>query len=144
MQKSWGERYSPEYKAHIQYEFESFCKRVIHSGRCDYLRQFLRRSEVEKNFSEFAEGFVENLSSEVGRPDEEYVFNVCGYLVPMKDDRLIEKLLAMDSEGCNILILAYAVGLCDREISELLHTSRPRIQQLRNRFLQALRKAMKE
>lgn len=144
MQEKWGNRYSPEYKQHIRYEFESFCKRVIHSGRCDYLRQYLRHAEVEKNFSEFSDGFVENLRSESERPDEVYVFNICGYMVPIKDDRLAEKLLEMDQEGCSILILAYAVGLCDREIGELLHTSRPRVQQLRNRFLRAIQKAMKE
>lgn len=88
--------------------------------------------------------FVENLRSDHGCPDEVYVFNVCGYMVPIKDDRLVEQLLEMDQEGCSILVLAYAVGLCDREIGELLHTSRPRVQQLRNKFLQAIQKAMKE
>lgn len=144
MQENREDRTSPEYKKHTQYEFESFCKLVIHSGRCDYLRRFLRRTEVEKNFSDFSEGFVENLRSDHGRPDEVYVFNICGYMVPIKDDRLVEQLLEMDREGCSILVLAYAVGLCDREIGELLHTSRPRVQQLRNKFLQAIQKAMKE
>lgn len=144
MQEYRENRTSPEYKKRIRYEFESFCKLVIHSGRCDYLRRFLRRAEVEKDFSDFFEGFIENLRSEHGCPDEVYVFNICGYMVPIKDDRLVEQLLEMDQEGCSILVLAYAVGLCDREIGELLHTSRPRVQQLRNKFLQAIQKAMKE
>lgn len=144
MQENRKDKYSPEYKKRVRYEFESFCKQVIHSGRCDYLRQYMRRAEVEKNFSDFSKGFVENLQSEHGRLDEVYVFNICGYMVPIKDDRLVEQLLEMDQEGCSILVLAYAVGLCDREIGELLHTSRPRVQQLRNKFLQAIQKAMKE
>ena len=143
MYQQKGEKYSSEYKRDVRYEFESFCKKVIRSERCDYLRWYLRHAEVEKNFSDLPDYVVNNFSSRDGSLAEEYMFEICGYAIPIRDDRLAEELLEMKEEERSVLLLAYAVGISDREISGLLHTSRSRVQWLRSKLLQAIQKRLK-
>lgn len=143
MHQQRNEKYSLEYKRDVRYEFELFCKKVIHSERCDYLRWYLRRAEVERNFSELPDHVVNNFASRDDMLAKECLFEICGYHIPIQDDRLAEELLEMGVEERSILLLAYAVGISDREIGELLHTSRSRVQWLRSKLLQAIQKKMK-
>lgn len=127
-----------------RYQFESFCKKVIHSERCDYLRWLLRHTEREISFSDLPAPFLERLGAVHGCPGEEYVFNVCGYCVPIQNERLVESLLELSPEGRGILILSYSLGLNDRVIGEMLGIAQRQIQRLRTKYFKQLQAMMKE
>lgn len=129
-------------KTQIRYQFESFCKKVIHSERCDYLRQLQRRSEHEVPFSDLPsamlDGFVAACSDDV----DICVFEVFGYRIPIRNDKLAEALLNLGAEGYSILLLAYSLELSDREIGEMLGLSRSSIQRTRTSLLGNLKNNM--
>lgn len=126
-----------------QYQFESFCKKVIHSERCDYLRWLLRHTEHEISFSDLPPAYLERINTAHSIPGEEYVFNVYGYSVPIQNDRLAESLLALSPEGRSILILSYSLGLNDREIGELLDIPQRQVQRLRIKHFAVLQSKMR-
>lgn len=61
METKHEETYSPEYQRQVRYQFESFCRKVIHSDRCDYLRRILRHMEYETNFSALPEACLDSI-----------------------------------------------------------------------------------
>lgn len=138
------ETYSPEYQRQIRYQFESFCRKVIHSERCDYLRRLLRRMEYETNFSALPEAWLDSMGWPENWSENPYTFYACGYSIPIQDMRLIEALLEFDDTERSILLLFYSLKLSDKIIGGLLHLSRSRVQQRRTRLLLELRKKMKE
>lgn len=127
-----------------QYQFESFCKKVIHSERCDYLRWLLRHTEHEISFSDLPASFLERLGAAHGCPDEEYIFDICGYCVPIQNERLVESLLELSSEGRSILILSYSLGLNDKVIGQMLGIAQRQVQRLRTKYFNQLQAMMKE
>ena len=131
------------FQRRIRYQFESFCKKVITGERIDYLRWLLRRMEHETNFSALSSACLSELGTLEGCPGEEYIFDVCGYRVPLHNERLIGALLALHAEERNTLILYYSLGLKDWEIASLLHTSRSRIQRLRLKVLGKLQEELR-
>lgn len=130
------------FQRRIRYQFESFCKKVISCERIDYLRWLLRRMEHETNFSALPSACLSEIRSLDGCPGEGYIFDVCGYRVPLHNERLIEAMLALHTEERSILILYYSLGLKDWEIASLLHSSRSRIQRLRLKILSRLQEEM--
>ena len=89
----------------VRYQFEAFCKKVINGERCDYLRKLRYRAEWESSFSELPPSILDGLHTEENVPSEQYMFQVCGYLIPIRNDRLADALLAFGDEGYSILLL---------------------------------------
>lgn len=109
METKHEETYSPEYQRQVRYQFESFCRKVIHSERCDYLRQFLRRTEHETNFSALPEASLSRMECADDWSMGPYTFYVHGYSVPIEDERLIDALLEFSDMDRSILLLSYSV-----------------------------------
>lgn len=144
METKHEEIYSPEYQRQVRYQFESFCRKVIHSERCDYLRHILRRMEHETNFSALPEAVLGSMGHEEDWVKAPYIFYACGYSVPIEDERLIDALLEFDDMERSILLLSYSVNLTDKAVGELLHISRSRIRRYKDKLLTELQKKMKE
>lgn len=134
---------SPSHETRIRYQFEAFCKKVIRGERCDYLRELMRRSEWESTFSDLPQAVLDKLHTMDDDPSEQFTFQVCGHLIPIRNDRLVESLLDLGPEGYSILLLAYALELSDREIGILLGVSRSKIQRDRQKLFEELRKRMR-
>lgn len=132
-----------QFQRRNQYQFESFCKKVIHSERCDYLRWLLRHTEHEINFSALPPAYLERISTARDCPGGEYVFNVCGYSVPILNEQLAASLLELAPKGRCILILSYSLGMNDREIGELLNIAQRQVQRLRTKYFAELQTKMR-
>ena len=126
----------------IRYQFESFCKTVIRNERYDYMNWLLHHMEHETNFSALPEALLDSICAIDGCP-EGYNFQVCGYRVSIRNERLIEALLSLCAEQRSILILYYSLGLKDNEIADLLSTSRSRVQRIRSKAFHKLQKEMR-
>lgn len=74
MEAKHEETYSPEYQRQVRYQFESFCRKVIHSERCDYLRRMLRHMEYETNFSALPEGCLNSVDRVESNVECPYIF----------------------------------------------------------------------
>ena len=57
-----------------------------------------------------------------------YLFDVCGFHLPIHDDRLGQALLEIGVEGYSILLLSFLLDLSDRQIALLLNSSKSSIQ----------------
>lgn len=128
----------------IRYQFEFFCKKVIDGERCDYLRELARRTKREISFSELPETWLDHLMIESVCPVEQYRFNVCGYPIAIKSDRLAEALLDMGAETYSILLLAYCLEFSDREIGILLGQARSSVQRRRQQSLAELKSKLRK
>lgn len=131
------------FQRRIRYQFESFCKKVISNERSDYMRSLRRHTAHETNFSALPSEYLSDIRSMDGCPGAEYVFHVCGYRVLLRNEHLIDALLALCAEERSILILYYSLGLKDWEIADLLCTSRSRIQRIRLKALSMLQEEMR-
>lgn len=144
METKHEETYSPEYQRQVRYQFESFCRKVIHSERCDYLRRMLRHMEYETNFSALPEACLDGIGQVESSVECPYIFNVCGYSIPIQDDRLASALLEFGDMERGILLLSYSMKLSDRAVGELLKLSWSRVWRMKPKLLSELREKMKE
>ena len=131
-------------KTSIRYQFESYCKKVIRGERCDYLREVLRRAEKEVCFSDLPEGILMQMGTSDDYSVEHYVFEIRGHRISIVDERLGEALLQVDTDGRDLLLLAYCLELSDREIGLLLGIPRSTIQRRRQQFLGQMKQLLKE
>lgn len=138
------ETYDPDFQRQIRYQFESFCKKVIHSERCDYLRWLLRHMENETNFSALPATCIDSIGHTEGWARDPFIFNVYGYSIPIRDERLVEALLEFGDAERSILLLTYSLKLSDKATGELMGFSRSRVQRLKTKLLMELRDKMKE
>lgn len=122
----------------------SACRKVIHSERCDYLRRMLHHMEYETNFSALPEACLDSIGRVEGSLESPYIFHVCGYSIPIQDDRLASALLEFGDMERGILLLSYSMKLSDQAVGELLKLSRSRVWRLKPRLLSELREKMKE
>lgn len=138
------EKYASDYQRQVRYQFESFCKKVIHSERCDYLRWLLRHTEKETNFSALPVASLDRMGHTEDWQNDPYIFNVCGYSIPIQEERLVDSLLKFDDMERSILLLSYALRLSDQATGKLLGILRSRVNRLKPKLLAELRKKMKE
>ena len=78
-----------------------------------------------------------------GSLESPYIFNVCGYSIPIQDDRLASALLELGDMERGILLLSYSIKLSDRAVGDLLKLSRSRVWRLKPKLLSELREKMK-
>lgn len=128
----------------VRYQFEAFCKKVIAGERVDYLRELMRHSEWESSFSDLPKTVLSELSTYDSDPAEQYIFQVYGHQIPIRNDQLAENLLAFGDEGYSILLLYYSLQLKDWEIASLLGHSRSKIQKDRKTLFNELKERMAE
>lgn len=95
-------------------------------------------------FSALPEGCLNSVDRVESNVECPYIFNVCGYSIPIQDDRLASALLEFDDMERGILLLSYSIKLSDRAVGELLKLSRSRVWRMKSKLLSALREKMKE
>lgn len=144
METNDKEKYTSDYQRQIRYQFESFCRKVIHCERCDYLRWLMRHTEKETNFSALPAASLDRIGHTEAWQGDPYIFNVCGYSIPIQEKCLVESLLEFDDMQRGILLLSYSLRLSDQATGKLLGISRSRVNRLKSKLLAELRKKMKE
>jgi len=135
---------SPSQKAKVCRQFERFCKDVLECESIDYIRHISNRAERVISFSDLSEPVLEQLHTTDNYPSDLYLFDVCGYQLPIHDDRLGQALLEIGVEGYSILLLSFLLDLSDRQIALLLNSSKSTIQRRRTAFFEVLKLKMKE
>lgn len=135
---------SPSQKAKVCRQFERFCKDVLECESIDYIRHIMARAEHVITFSDLPESVLEQLHTTDTYPSDMYLFDVCGFHLPIRDNRLGQALLEIVVEGYSILLLSFLLDLSDRQIALLLNSSKSSIQRRRTAFFETLKSKMKE
>ena len=136
--------FSPSDQRRNRYQFEKFCKKVIDGERADYFRPRSNktRSDLVTLFSDLPESILNRLCTLDSDPAEQYIFRVHGYSIPIRNDRLVERLLTFADDEYAILLLYYSLEFKDWEIASLLGLSRSKIQHERTTLMKELKKKM--
>ncbi len=129
-------------KKTVRHQFDSFCKKVLREEARDYIREINRRSERFVSFSELSEEQMSQLCLTDEYPSELTRFDVQGYSVSIKDDRLAEALASLPEERRDIVLLAYFLDMTDQEIADKLNSVRSTVQYKRTSSLKEIRKRM--
>lgn len=128
-------------KESVRHIFDSYCKKILRQENADMQRSKVRRRARECNFSELPPELLAKLCSEDVHPVE---FEVCGYRIPVNDDRLAAALAKLLREKRDVILLSYFMDMSDREIGELLDMARRTVQHRRTDTLAELRKRMED
>jgi len=105
-------------------------------------RAEVRRRARERSFSELPPELLAKLCYEDVHPVE---FEVCGYRIPVNDDRLAAALAKLLREKRDVILLSYFLDMTDREISDKLNIVHQTVSKRRLTTLKELREyLMKE
>ncbi|WP_455581257.1 sigma-70 family RNA polymerase sigma factor [Dysosmobacter sp.] len=133
-------QFSPSQKKTIQYQFDSFCRKIMRAAHHDYLRSLRRRLEVERQLEE---SMLDQYAEDEVYPSDLTWFRVMEYHVAIRNERLADALAELLAEKRETILLAFFIGMTDAEIASRCSVVRTTIQRRRNRSLQELRNKMK-
>lgn len=125
----------------VRHIFDSYCKKILRQKNTDMQRSEARRRSRECSLSELSPESLAQLRYEDVHP---MVFEVCGYRIPVNDDRLAAALDKLLREKRDVILLSYFMDMSDREIGELLDMARRTVQHRRSDTLAELRKRMED
>jgi len=127
-----------------QHTFDSFCKKTIKLTARTYFRSLSRRRKREVSISELSTQEMAKLSVTDRYPSEMFSFNVLGYDIDVSDEQLAEALTAIPADRRDIILLAFFLGMNDREIAEQLNIVRRTVAARRTKTLQEIKKIMED
>jgi RNA polymerase sigma factor, sigma-70 family len=134
--------YPNSHEEHKQHTFDSFCRKILKYRARDYFRALKRQAEKEISFSELSEQDLAKLSVTDEYFKDAFSFSVQGYEVSVSDEQLAEALNTLSADRRDIILLAFFLGMNDREIAEQLNLVRRTVSRRRVSILQEIKKIM--
>jgi len=126
----------------IQHQFDTLSKAVLKYAARDYHHKMKNRRAHEVNFSELSEQDLAKLSVTDEYFKDAFSFSVLGHDVSVTDEQLAEALHSLSADRREIILLAFFLGMNDREIAEQLNLVRRTVADRRAKALQEIRKIM--
>ena len=136
-------RYSEQFKEHIEYGFNAFCKVVLRHEAINAWRDLKRKEAKEISLDYLmTERYFEPsaMDSYFEKQDKPTIFLVLGKEVIVDDERLATALSRLSQLKREALLLYYFVGYRDEAIGRLYGRCRSTINSRRNVALKQLRK----
>ena len=123
----------------IQNQFGGFCVRVLKNEANNIHREHARLRDREKSLGDLNAAELEQTATADKYFMSEHVFKVLGLPIVVTGDLLAEAIAQLPKDKRDVILLAYFVGLNDREISERISISRQAVTRRRNKTLKELR-----
>ena len=123
----------------IQNQFGGFCVRVLKNEANNIHREHARLRDREKSLDDLNAAELEQTATTDQYFMDEHVFEVLGLSVVVAGDLLGGAIAQLPKDKRDVILLAYFVGLNDREISERINISRQAVTRRRNKTLKELR-----
>ena len=123
----------------IQNQFGGFCVRVLKNEANNIHREHARLRDREKSLNDLNAAELEQTATTDQYFMGEHIFEVLGLPVVVTGDLLAEAIAQLPKDKRDVILLAYFVGLNDREISERIDISRQAVTRRRNNALKELR-----
>ena len=123
----------------IPHQFDTLCKAIIKYASRDYHRKLSKRRKHEVMLSELSEQDLAKLSVTDKYFENDFNFSVLGYNIAISDEQLSNALHSLSADKRNIILLAFFLGLNDREIANKLNLVRRTVTYRRTKALQELK-----
>lgn len=139
--------YSEEYKEHIEYMFNAFCKVVLRNAALGACRDFGRKQKHEVSFdyllsdTPFEPFTTDNYFEQYDNPT---VFVVKGQEIIVASERLADALLRLSVQRRTVLLMYFFLGYTDKEIGNEYGRSRSTANYWKLASLKKLRKELEE
>ena len=137
--------YSEQFKEHIEYTFNGFCKTVLYHETLNAYRDLQRKQRREISL----EYIITETSFEPSTTDEYFQaayksteFQVRGQTVIIENERLAVALSKLSAQRREIVLLYYLCGYIDKAIGELYGYCRSTTNYQRQAALKQLRKEL--
>lgn len=129
-------------KRTIEYQFDSFCKKILREES----RSIKRKMQREKNLTSYviANPNQEDLFVYEKYPSDLHQFNVDQYQFGIENEKLAKALLSLPDNKRNIILLKYFWDMTDDEIANYLKQVRTTVMRQRTRTLSALKQKMEK
>ena len=129
-------------KRTIEYQFDSFCKKVLREES----RSIKRKMQREKNLTSYviANPNQEDLFVYEKYPSDLHQFNVDQYQFGIENEKLAKALLSLPDNKRNIILLKYFWDMTDDEIANYLKQVRTTVMRQRTRTLSTLKQKMEK
>ena len=129
-------------KRTIEYQFDSFCKKILREES----RSIKRKVQREKNLTSYAiaNPNQEDLFVYEKYPSDLHQFNVDQYQFGIENEKLAKALLSLPDNKRNIILLKYFWDMTDDEIANYLKQVRTTVMRQRTRTLSALKQKMEK
>lgn len=114
--------YTEEYKEHIMYTFNAFCKAVIRYAAINAWRERSRRRQKEISFEYLTEEKFYPLSTSdeyFTTPYEEYPVTICGQTIILTNGELAAALLSLPERRREIIYLYFFGNYTQQEIGKM-------------------------
>lgn len=138
-------RNSEQYREHIEYTFNAFCKIVLYHAALNAYKKIRKKQQFEASLDYLREFDFEPVAAR----DEYFVkydvpttFTVRGKSVIVESEQLAAALLRLPEKRREVLFLRYYLGYSDTEIGRLFGVCRSTIFHRRKWVLRLLRKEM--
>ena len=133
---------SPSQKKTVRHQFDSFCRKVLREECRDYFREISRLASHEVSLSELSDEQLSQLTVMDEYSAELHHFDVQGYDVAVRDDRLGEALTALPDKKRDIVLLSYFLDMSDKEIAEKLNMVQRTVQHRRTSSLSEIKQRL--
>ena len=133
---------TPSQKKTVRHQFDSYCRKVLREEARDYMRNLARQNAHEVSLSELSEEQMARLYVLDEYPSEQSHFEVQGYDVAVKNEKLAEALAALSDDKRDIVLLAYFLDMTDQEISDKLNVVRSTVQYRRASSLKEMKERL--
>ena len=127
-----------QYREHIEYTFNAFCKTVLYHAAINICRKLRRKQQFEVSSEHLKEIHFDPESIE----NPPTVFLFCGTEISIKNEQLAHALLKLPEKRREILFLSFYLGYSDIEIGKMFGRCRTTVFRRRKAALQLLRKEM--
>lgn len=133
-----------KHEIHKQHTFDCYCKRVLKNEACNIQQEYSRRRNKEISFDELSEQELQSLCVSDEYFADEYIFDILGGSVTVRNERLAKALQSLTERKRDIILLSYFLDMTDREIAEKLNMVRKTVQYQRTSSLKALKKRLED
>lgn len=126
--------FSDSQEKDIQCQFDWFCKKAMRNKAIDIDRKN-KRENVERGIAiSFEDGEI-YIASHDEYFFERIKYEACGYVVYVKEDRLVNILNKLPDKKRNVLLLWHLAGLTDEEIAETLNITKKTLSEYKSRLI---------
>lgn len=132
------------YEQRVQNQFGGFCVRVLKNEAARIHNEYARQRGLEKPLGELTPGELSQVAVVDKHFAGEHIFKVLGKPVAVTGDLLAEAIAKLPEEKRDVILLAYFLGMSDREISEHMNVVRQTISKRRAKSLKELRQHLEK
>ena len=128
----------------IQNQFEVFCIRVLQNEARDCYRELERMSKKMVLFSEMTAEQLNSLSSTEEYDSDFYLFEINGYKVRVRNQKIGEARSKLSKKKQDIILLSFFLDMSEADIARYMKLGQSTVHYHKANSLKELKKLMEE